>query len=343
MSVMAKYVRIFWPEPKDEDVGRRNRAVAAIQSRISGIDDPWDAVALAAALADAVADGKARDEFAPMVEKAIVDAGSDAFVRDGHDLEMIVVALVAALDLVRRRPTGGDGWTATDAVAAGLWSALSFQSPVAEEAIELLRQEVLVAARERTMEMAEQSRVRAPVPEIGPLTLSEAQPTNGRANAAYRKATEPLVKALRENAELDREELEFLWWTLEDWSEALASRVSDLAPLTRALVAGIDGASKLRRLPASGHRNVVLRGAPAGKAVKLGGVVSELGGHAATLANGIDVFRVGKASTVFPLFTALVGGGIDRSGADVERDAREWGARALLEGGIIQVAAQQGH
>jgi hypothetical protein len=337
MSAMAKYVRIFWPDPKDDDVHRRNAAVSTIQAWISDFDDPWAAIRLASALADSVADGQARDEFATKAEQAIVGAGSAAFVREGHDLEIIVVSLVSVLNLVQQKPSS-DGWTTVDALAAGLWSALSFQPTVAEEPIELLRQEVLVASRDRTMLIAEQSRIRAPVPEIGPLSIPENQPTSGRANTAYRKATEPLVKALRENAELDREEIEFLWWTLEDWSEALGGRLSDADPVVRAVIAGIDGASKLRRLPASGHRNVVLRSVSAGGSVALAAVLTALKDHRATLAKSIDTDRVDQAQTVFPLLSALASGNPDRVGADVERDARDWGGRALLECGILQVA-----
>lgn len=341
MSVMAKYVRIFWPDPKDEDVIRRNAAVLALQSWITAFPDPWSAIRLASALAEGVADGEARDVFAIKVEKAIVDAGSAAFVRAGHDLEIIVVALVAALDLVRRDPDDA-GWTPADALAAGLWSALSFQSPVAAEPVELLRQEVLVAARDRTMLIAERARGRVQIPEIGPLSIPENQPTGTRANAAYRKATEPLVKALRENAELDREELEFLWWKIEDWSEALAAPLSGADPLVRATVAGLDGASKLRRLPASGHRNVVLRGVPVGNRATLAALLTALGDHRATLAMSIDAERVGGASKVFPLLAAISSGDAARADADIEREARDWGARALLEGGILQVATLRG-
>lgn len=341
MSVMAKYVRIFWPDPKDEDVRRRNAAVLTIQSWITGLQNPWSAIRLASALADSVADGKARDDFTLKVEQAIVDAGSAAFVREGHDLEIVVVALVSALDLIRREPDDA-GWTPVDALAAGLWSALSFQSPIVEEPIELLRQEVLVSGQTRTMLMAERSRKRVPVPEIGSLTLPEAQPTGGRANAVFRKATEPLVKALQENAELDREELEFLWWTIEDWSEALNGRISDADPLVRAVVAGMDGASKLRRLPASGHRNVVLRGVPAGGPAALTALLAALGDRRATLAKLIDADLVGQAATVFPLHSAIASGDADRAGADIERDPRDWGGRALLEGGILQIATRRG-
>lgn len=341
MSVMAKYVRIFWPDPKDEDVNRRNAAVLAVQEWISKFESSWTAIDLASELADSVADGHARDNFANKVEQAIVAAGSAAFVRENHDLEIIIVALVSALDLIRRVPVD-TGEASVDVLAAGLWSALSFQSPILQEPIELLRQELLVAARERTMRIAESSRKRISVPEVGLLTLSEAQPTGTRANAAYRKATEPLVKALRENAELDREELDFLWWIIEDWSEVLGARLSDAPPIVRAVVAGIDGSLKLRRLPASGHRNVVLRGVPSGNPCALAAVLDELGDHRTILVKSIDTVQVNRSSTVFPLLWAIASGETDRVGKDVERDAREWGARALLEGGILQLKTLHG-
>lgn len=335
MSVMAKYVRIFWPDPKDDDVHRRNTAVTAIKTWMLSFDDPWKAIQLAAALADSVADGKARDEFAKPVERAIVDAGSAAFVREGHDLEIVVIALVSALDLIRRESDLSDR-SPVDSMAAALWSALSFKPPVSEELVEVLRQEVLVAARDRTMRIAEASRKRASIPEIGPLTLPDDAPTGARANTAYRKATEPLVKALRENAELDREELEFLWWTIEDWSDAIGGRLSDADPFVRAVAAGIDGASKLRRLPASGHRNVVLRGVPAGNTATLTALITALGEHRAAISKVVDSSRVTTSMPVFPLLCALVNGISEAPGADIKRDAREWGARALLEGGLLQ-------
>lgn len=336
MSLMAKYVRIFWPDPKDDDVKRRNAAVVMIQTWISGLDAPWAAIRLASVLADGVADGRARDEFAIKVEQAIIDAGSAAFVRQERDLEIIVVAMVSVLDLIRREPES-NSWSPIDGLAAGLWSALSFQAPVVQEPIELLRQEVLVAARSRTMQIAERSRKRAPVPEIGPLKLPEDHPVGARANTVYRNATEPLVKALRENADLDREELEFLWWALEDWSEVLGCRRADLLPLVRAVVSGIDGASKLRRLPAPGHRNVVLRGVPSASTATLTALLAALGDHRSALAASINAMLVGESATVFPLLAAIASGHADSAGADIERDVRDWGARALLEGGILQV------
>jgi hypothetical protein len=227
-------------------------------------------------------------------------------------------------------------------LAASLWSALSFQPVVAEEPIEMLRQELLSASQKRTLLISERSRQRARVPEVGTLIISEEDPAGGKSNAAYRRATEPLVKALRENAELDREELEFLWWMIEDWSDLLDGRRSDASPLTHAVVAGIDGASKLRRLPSSGHRNVVLRGIPDGSLASLTDLVASLSNYLEPLSASVNATRAKAARNVFPLVAAIVTGDASCPGGAAERRAREWGARALLEAGILHVATMRG-
>jgi hypothetical protein len=101
--------------------------------------------------------------------------------------------VVAALELVRTLPIAADGWTTSDAMAAGLWSALSFQPPVAEEPTELLRQDVLEASRLRVAEVAEAARVRAEVPDVGALMIPESDAADSDSSQAYTRATAPLI------------------------------------------------------------------------------------------------------------------------------------------------------
>lgn len=336
MSVMASYIRIFMCDPQDEDVAKRNRAVAAIESWMEALDPPARAIDVASFLAESIASGSLPEEIVSVVEKAIGDE-SEAFVRDGQDLQIKVCAAVAALELVRSSPIVADGWTASDAMAAGLWSALSFQPPVTEEPIELLRQDIIQASRQRVAKVAEAARTRAEVPEVGTLTIPENDAAGSRANRAYKRATAPVIKALRENAELDREEIDFLWWTLSDWSDELELPFSNFDSVARAVVAGIGGAAKLRNLPTSGHRNVVLRAIGSGNERTLGEVTAELGEHGIKLASQFATSGMSKAVSVFPLLSALAGNNAAIRGADVRWSARDWGARALLEAGILQV------
>lgn len=342
MSLMAKHSRIFWPDPKDDEVRRLNQAVVNVQKWMHGLTPAWPAVELAARIALALEIGAVDEHLAIAVEKAIVESGSEAFVRNGNDLQITVVAVVAAMDLVRNASIEKGGWGAIDAFAAAAWSALSFQKPVEKESLEMLRVELCEAVHARTRDVAELSRVRAEVPEVGLLTISDSVPTQARAKTAFRTAVEPLVKALRENAELDREEIDFLWWRLADWSESLNQPFGGLPTITQAVAAGIECAAKLKRVPSSGHRNVVLRGVSNDVHSDLAQVLAAIGSDAQALITNIDQTCVNGAKQVFPLLNAIVNAEVEPCGADKTRTAREWGARALLEAGVIHLCGPRG-
>lgn len=337
MSIMARYARIFWVDPKDEEVGRRNRAVAEIRNWLAMLP-PTEVIELASSLSDAVVGGSLAEHVVDVVEKAIVAAGSDAFVREGKDAEILVCVLVAALDLVRSRPVDPRGWSTADALAAGLWSSLSFQCPTEKEGLEMLRRDVLTASQARVMEVSEAARVRAVVPEVGLLSIPEATPTGSKANTAFRRAVEPLVKALRDNAELDREEIDFLWWAMSDWSDHLKRPLSAFGNTARAVVAGLAGGERLRKLPASGHLHVILRSTNAGDETTLAQTTAALGEYREALLPTFQSNLLEKARSVFPLLSTLAGSSAEIPGAEELRSARDWGGRALLEAGMLHLA-----
>lgn len=340
MSIMAKYARIIWAEPVDEDVAKRNKAVVAIQSYLSSLS-PRTAVEVASALTEAMVGGALPDAFAAAVEKEI-SAESQAFVREGHELQIVVCSLAATVEMMKRASVSNDGWDAVDALAAALWSSLSFQRSVEDQHLEGLRRDVLEACRHRVADIASVSRARQAVPDVGTLTIPEADPAGSRANTAYKKATAPVIKALSDNAELDREEIDFLWWVLADHSGSLGLPMIDFDPTARAVISGIDGAAKLRRLPDDGHRHVVLRQIVSGEPTNLATVVAELGAERERLTAAFAGSWIAGAPAVFPLLTALMSQ-IDVAPIDDRtEDAREWGARAFLEAAIFQMDARKG-
>ncbi|SFU95012.1 GTPase-associated system all-helical protein GASH [Pseudomonas sp. OV546] len=342
MSLMAKHSRIFWPEPKDDDVRRLNQAVVSVQTWMQGISTAWLAIELASRIAAAFESGLVDENIAVAVEQAIVENGSDAFVRENNDLQITVVAVVAALDLVRRETVGEHDTSAVDAFAAAAWSALSFQDPVEKESLEMLRIELCDACQKRSKDVAEESRIRAEVPEVGLLSIPDNVPTGARAKQAFKTAVTPLVKALRENAELDREEIDFLWWRLADWSESLERPFPSLPSLTQAVTAGLECAAKLKRIPSSGHRNVVLRGIGDDVSSTLPQVISTIGENIQALVSGIDSEGVLSAKQAFPLLSALVSDDCELSGSNTPRTIRDWGARALLEAGVMHLSGRRG-
>jgi hypothetical protein len=343
MSLMAKHSRIFWPDPQDEQVRRLNLAVIEVQDWIQSLSPASSVIEFAAVLARAFESETVDDKLAQVVEKAIVKSGSDAFVREGNDLQIAVVAVVAALDLIRKGEAGEDGWGAVDAFAAACWSALSFQSTVEKEGLEVLREELLTAACGRAAEVAETSRVRAAVPEVGLLNIPDSTPTNARSKTAFRTAVEPLVKSLRENAELDREEIDFLWWRLSDWSGVLDKPLSSLSDVNRAVYSGLECGSMLRRPPSSGHRNVALQGISNEESFTLAQLVGELEIDNEKLKALLATDDVIAAIEVYPLLNSILSGNVEAFGSAIPRTTREWGGRALLESSVLQLSRRTGH
>jgi hypothetical protein len=325
---------MFWAEPTDANVAARNRSVAKLRAEFAALDSRT-AIAVAAALVDALAGAELPPDLSKTIEKAISDESS-AFQMSGHELQGAVCAAVAALDLARDAPLGGRGWLAPDAMAAALWSGLALQPPLDNALVEVLRKDLHDACRDRVRTVAKQARARQHVPDVGKLTIPEEEPAGARAQTAYKRATEPVIKALKENADLDREEIDFLWWALGDHSGLFDCPLAEKQPFSRAIAVGFEGASKLRRLPSDGHRHVVLRQIGESESLTLDGLVGKLAEDKAQLVDGIAGTWAMAHPAVFPLISALPVDAKLRE-SSVALDAKGWGARALLEAAIIRL------
>jgi hypothetical protein len=336
---MAKYARIFWAEPTDADVAARNKSVATLRTEFGALS-PRKAIAVAGALVDALAGANLPSELSQTIERAISDE-SPAFQMSGQELQGAVCAAVAALDLSRNAPIDGSGWSAPEAMAAALWSGLALQNPLDSAPVEALRKDLLEVCRDRVRTVARQARARRDVPDVGKLTIPESEPTGTRAQTAYKRATEPVIKALKENADLDREEIDFLWWALGDHSELFGCPLYEKAAFSRAIAVGIEGASKLRRLPSDGHRHVVLRQIGESESLTLEGLIGRLAEDKADLVHGFSGTWAMAHPSVFPLISALPTDAKLRE-SSVSLDARGWGARALLETAIIRLEDKLG-
>jgi hypothetical protein len=122
---------------------------------------------------------------------------------------------------------------------------------------ENLRREVLNAAADWSATVAEKSRERVSVPDPDDLEITANSGNEMTSN--FGEAMAETVEALRTNAALDREELNFLWWAQLGRSRLLKRQLSAIAEPTRIVAAGIEAARMLRRFPAEVHREIVLR------------------------------------------------------------------------------------
>lgn len=333
MSNMAEYARIFETGTSDEWVEKRKSAVAEVRAWLEALS-PQRAICTASAIAASIRDeARLPDEIAA-VGGEMIQRYASSFVRsaDQGELQIKIVMSAAAINVVNDVSEGG-GWTTADALAAAFWSALGFQSPLDQPKVERLRQDLLVASRTRVLRAADTARRRRPIPPIGRVNINQDSAPGVKVNQAFSHAIEPMVTAMRDNAALDREELDFMWWLLSSRSDILDEPLANMPDPVRAVVAGLDAAAKLRRLPAAAHRNIVLRNVTDGAPLSLAELVSELGERRTRLATSLGP-PILEAPAVFPLITAIATGTCHVPFAGEKFAASDWGARALLEGAI---------
>ena len=205
-----------------------------------------------------------------------------------------------------------------DSIALALWSALSFQKPLAEQRLEDVRAEMLSSARRTGVELAHRTRTRRTL-----LDLDSVDAEN---------------HSLRWNAVLDREEIEVLRWTLADESSLLERPYAEvLRGETVAVARGLELGLLLSRFPEFTHYKLASREVAPQHELDLAGLVAALGEDRNALAAPFEGNPViGACPTVFPLLTALRGGPTVRADATVVRSLTDWCGRALLESAIIK-------
>jgi hypothetical protein len=246
---------------------------------------------------------------------------------------------MAAVKMVGGDP-GTSGWTVVNIFSTALWSALSFQSVLLDEKRETLRREVLDAARSRSLSGAEKARERVAVADPVELvvTVTEGKPVTTN----FKKAIVNQFENLRRNTALDREELDFLWWSLLNRSKLLNKPLADIDEVVRPVALGVEAAGYLRRLPAQVHRDLVLRTCNDDCELDLIELVDRIGADRDALVGGITVNYVNKFPTVFPLLNAIVSGQAVGAGASTKRKLSAWGGRALVEASLSRMMAAGG-
>ncbi len=342
MRNLAIHMRITGLNVTNEDVNTRQLAVNELVDKWGKIPTVGEIVAKAAQIAEALGgDGEPDTSLGKEVEQAIQNHAS-AFLYTEKPLEVGICSGVAIIEVLSNPNSSNDfGWKIADFYASALWSALSFQAPLLEPKREALRTEVLELARSRTIDTAEKSRLRSKVPDFGELILvmEEAESEeNPEISSNFKNATKATIEALRRNAALDREELDFLWWVQLDRSRLLDRQYVRIEEPVRLIAAGIEAAGLLRRPPCDVHRELVLRMLDMNPSLDAAEVIKAAGDDLESLGCEYRSGLVAEAPIVFPLLHALATGRVDIPGAELKRESSEWGLRALLEVGLVKMS-----
>lgn len=335
MDNLPVHMRITSLAPSNDDVNARRATITELSKTWVKITTVNDLLNKAEAIAHSLGgDGEPYEHLGLEVQKALQKRAS-AYLFLESPLDVGVCAGMAALSIMRDEP-GANGWTVADVYSNVLWSALAFQPALGEEKREKLRREVLDRAQDRSRVSADRARDRAAVPEIGEVSITVTPETLTTTNT-FKKATSTTIDALRRNAALDREELDFLWWIQLNRSRLLQRPLGSMAEPVRLVASGIEAATHLRRFPANVHYDLVNRTVDADPELDLKELMNTIGDDGALLAKSYNTTRAAAHSSVFPLLHALTTGDVGVSGAEVKRKASQWAGRALLEAGLMRM------
>jgi len=337
MEKIAVHMRISGVNVSDDDVNSRRAAAASLATSWGKVTNTSNIASKAADIAQVLSgDGTAPPVLAAEVEKAI-QKKSPSYLYVERPLDAGVCAGMAAISIVGSSP-GTLDWTVADVYATALWSALAYQPALEAERREHLRREVLDAAANHVVKSAENARERTNVPDPSGVKI-----TIGESNVVssdFQDAMAGTVTALRRNAALDREELDFLWWAQLNRSRLLNKQLTEIAEPTRIVAAGIEGAKMLRRLPCEVHREIVLRTLDQDPELDLGEMLEALGDDRRALGAAFMEGNVASHPSIFPLLHALTTGESNLPGGSVKRHVSEWGERALLEATFAKMLSQ---
>lgn len=328
MNNLAAHMRISGVTVADSDVESRRSAATSLAAKWGKIKNPNDIVSQAESIAEALhGDGVGSDTLVAEVQTAI-QKKSQAYLASERPFDVGIccgMAMISLFDVALPAP----GWTIKELYAASLWSALSYQSPLDTPKREELRIEVQTAAEIFSRENSEKARSRSVVPD--PSITKFQVDENNEVSIDFKTSMSKTIEALSNNAVLDREELDFLWWAQLGRSRLLKKQLSDISEPTRIVAAGIEGAKMLRRLPCDVHREIVLRTLDKDPELNLTELLAEIGDKRFQLSDAFDEDTVKKHPSIFPLLHALSTGQVDEFGGEVKRHVADWGGRALLE------------
>jgi GTPase-associated system helical domain len=338
MTDIATHIRIFEASPTDDFVEKRSEAVHALVEAYKQSTSWASILGLAGDIAQAISPrGKLSERLATLAHGSLKNV-SPSYVLEGHELEAKVCTLIAVVQyLESAKESISRVITVHQALAIALWSALSFQKPMAETRLERLRYELLSVARHIGARSAEEGRQRAAVADAA-LSVSPAEGLPGL-EKQWKEGPLKTINALRFNAALDREEIDVLWWVLADWSVDFKQRFSTMPDIIAPIAASLELVKSLKRMPADAHKHIVLRLAKLGISKTLPDLLEELGEGRRVLADGLaDKPLVYECPYVFPLLSAVRDPKQNLPGTKEIRDLGAWSERTLLEAGLLRVA-----
>jgi hypothetical protein len=228
-------------KPTAETIDRRT---AAIQDLTKALIEPqsWDVV-LGSVVGVVEGFEANRANTSPAVELIYqsLHAKDSTVPKDLSDnaLELRAAAATSIGEILVRNPQSPPSMVAL-VVASSLLSGLALRTPVKERYVKAVLDELTQAARE-TLHRAQLLKRRRTAPGKALSAIDEKNiPDVATALPNLIKAAKELAKEFSDQASLDREELNVLWWVFAESSSTFGARVEDLPPGKAAFAVGAE-------------------------------------------------------------------------------------------------------
>lgn len=262
-----EWYRIVNPRPDDETIEKRKLAVTDLIERLSAAEDYQLLVPCAAGVSNGFESGFNQDS--PLVQAVFecISSHQPAFIGDLSEnaLEYRVCCAIALGEILTRDEAEG-GIPQEDAQLAGslFVSAMGMRSKVTMRYLQIVLQDledVAFSALERTA-AARRQRRGLNLQGLDKLEVPGDIPTFWQNLLPQLKAC---IENLEQNAAMDREELDVLWWLHNGFSETVDQPLVALAPGVAALCCGAEVANQVITPPLETVRQMVLHASEKGR------------------------------------------------------------------------------
>lgn len=327
----VELVRIYEQNPSDDFVVKREAAMVAVANKIAATTAVDELFGYADSLSAGLGKTKLSGSLADVCIAELVLA-SPSFVAEGNDTQIYVCALGACLRVLADVRPSDLGRTAKEIFSAAVHAGLSLPHASSNAKVDQVLQEILRLSAAAFRVTGESSRARKDVPEL--TVTFDGTESAAQASDKVVAAAKPLISALRNNAALDREELELLWFCLGDHSAVLDAKLSSQKAPVGLVASALETTKLLRRLPSASHVNMALRNVAAGKAKTLKALVSETEAHRKQFSDYFGENIASAFPSIVPVTSAILG--YSQPGDTEAREMSEWGRRLILELGLTK-------
>jgi hypothetical protein len=255
-----EWERLIHPNPTDEMVTRRKAIVADVLSSFDTQKDVKNGLCLATAALTGLSPKVSTDvtQASTLIETTKKHHAAFSSLLSENALDLQLTACLAIGELLHRKPSKGAWTDARGVLAAVSLSASGLLPPTNGAHLKAVQGSLQAAARECLARSAKQVRQR---PEYSLDDLDELSPPADI--PGFWNELKPILmtalEAVSRTSEIDRDELEVLWWLYNAESITFAKPLSEIGPYDLAFAAPIELIDRAM-CPAPSSLNAIVQG-----------------------------------------------------------------------------------